>query len=249
MPSLWFVVPVHGRAALTAICLRQLRRTCDALTAEGIEASAVIVGDDENLETASELGFGTVERDNRYVSRKFNDGIQLACDPTFNPRPVDYVVPCGSDDWVDWRLFTHLPARNIIVGFQRMAFVRDGREITTHFLNYPGGAGIRIYSREVMSRLSYRPADEDRRRACDTSILTNVRRHLRNDVVLEHRHLHDYQIVDWKTQGEQLNEYDAVAQHFRPQDAVDPFEVLCGIYPDEALEEMRAHYTPELVAA
>lgn len=28
--GLWFVVPVHGRLQLAAICLQQLRRTCDA---------------------------------------------------------------------------------------------------------------------------------------------------------------------------------------------------------------------------
>jgi hypothetical protein len=36
--SLWFVVPAQGRFFLTAICLRQLRRTCDALTENGISA-------------------------------------------------------------------------------------------------------------------------------------------------------------------------------------------------------------------
>src|SRR5687767_4792022 len=101
MPSLWFVVPAFGRVELARICLRQLRRTCDALQAEGVEATAVVIADDENLDAARELGFGTIERDNRAVSRKFNDGIQLALDPAYNPRPGDYVVPCGSDDWVD----------------------------------------------------------------------------------------------------------------------------------------------------
>jgi hypothetical protein len=53
-----------------------------------------------------------------------------------------------------------------------MSFVReDGREMTAKFLNYPGGCGIRVYPREVMERLGYRPADEDRARGCDTSIL------------------------------------------------------------------------------
>ena len=78
---------------LTAICLRQLRRTCDSLAENGVQATAVVIADDENLDTARELGFGTVDRDNRFISRRFNDGIQLACDPEFNPRPADYVVP------------------------------------------------------------------------------------------------------------------------------------------------------------
>src|SRR4051794_2342619 len=108
MPSLFFIVPAAGRESLARVCLRQLRRTCDALQAEGIDANAVVIADDRNLRTATELGFGTVRRDNHFLARKFNDGIQLACDPQINERPVDYVVPCGSDDWVDHRLFLDL---------------------------------------------------------------------------------------------------------------------------------------------
>ena len=126
--SLWFVVPAHGRAELARICLRQLRYTCDRLEENGVRASAVVVACDENLDTARELGFAWVDRDNRFTARKFNDGIQLACDRQFNRHLVDYVVPLGSDDWVDWRLFHNLPNAHTMIGFQRMAFVReDGR--------------------------------------------------------------------------------------------------------------------------
>ena len=63
-----------------------------------------------------------------------------------------------------------------MVGFQRVSIVReDGRQIVTAHIDYPGGAGIRIYPAALMKpELGYRPADEDRRRACDTSILTNL---------------------------------------------------------------------------
>lgn len=252
MSSLWFVVPVFGRIELASICLRQLRRTCHSLVEAGVEATAVVVGDDSDLAELrpDELGFGQVERDNAFTSAKFNDGIQLATDPEFNPRPADYVVPCGSDDWVDWRLFVDLPKPDNIIGFQRMAFVlEDGSQLSTHHISYPGGSGIRIYPREIMEAVDYRPADEDRRRACDTSILTNVRRVLRSDVHVHHRHLHDFQIVDWKSEGEQLNTHAYVSRHFRPLAFHDPFEVLRGVYPDEALDDMQRHYARELVAA
>ena len=68
-----------------------------------------MIADDENLDTAAELGFATVRRDNRFLARKYNDGIQLALDPSVNPRPADYAVPFGSDDWVDHRIFHRLP--------------------------------------------------------------------------------------------------------------------------------------------
>lgn len=248
---MWFVVPAAGRVALAQICLKQLRRTCDALTEHGIEATAIVVGDDDNLDTAQTLGFGTVRRNNEYVSRKYNDGIQVACDPAINPRPADYVIPCGSDDWVDHHIFHDLPRPDTVVGFQRISFVReDGQEITTSILQYTGGSGIRIYPRQLLEPLGYRPADEDRVRACDTSILTNLQRHHDHGMHVEHRHHHDRQIVDWKTRGQQLNPYETLRRHRRTQ-AADPFVELAGIYPAEALAEMQAHYrqTASLVAA
>jgi hypothetical protein len=251
MPSLWFCVPVHGRAALTRICLQQLRRTCDALTAEGINATAVVVGNDENLDTAHKLGFATVERDNWSLSRKFNDGIQLALDPRHNPHPAHYVVPCGSDDWVDHRLFLDLPDPMTMVGFQWISVVReDGRELATRFINYRGGSGIRIYPRQLLEPLGYRPADEDLKRACDTSIFSNVFNYWTGRLRVMHHHLHPYQIVDWKSPAEQLNSYEMLGT-YKATALLDPFEALAGVYPDEALEEMRDHYAlqRDMVAA
>ena len=243
MPSLWFCVPVHGRLELTAICLRQLRRTCDALNEEGVHASAVIVASKQDLRALPDLGFGSVERDNKYLGRKFNDGIMLATDPRYNGKPADYVVPCGSDDWVDHRLFLDLPAQDTIIGFQRMSFVReDGQAMISASLDYRGGSGIRIIPRALVEPLTYRPADEDRRRACDTSILSNLTMFHEGRLKVEHRYLHDRQIVDWKTRDTQINSFQVVSDQWRDEETVDPFTELAGLYPAEALEEMRSYY-------
>jgi len=249
MPSMWFIVPAHGRHQLARICLRQLRHTCDQLSAEGVDASAVVVACDENLDAARELGFATVRRDNRFLSRRYNDGIQLALDPELNPRPADYVVPCGSDDWVDHRIFLDLPRFDTIVGFQRMSFVHpDGKQIGAVHLRSLGGCGIRIYPRETLAPLGYRPADEDRRRGCDTSILTNVQQC--HNALVEHRHLHDRQIVDWKSPTEQVTPWDAIQRRHGMRIDADPFEQLAGVYPADLLAEMRAVYEArEQVAA
>ena len=249
MPSVWFIVPAHGRVELARICLTQLGRTCDQLAAEGVNATAVVIADDENLDTARRLGFATIRRNNRFVSRKFNDGIQLATDPALNPHPADYVVPFGSDDWADHRLFLELPPPDTMFGFQRMSFVReDDREITVRNIQVTGGSGIRIYPRQLMEPLGYRPAEEDRPRGCDTSILSNLIRHHDHYMRVEHRHLHDRQIVDWKTYGEQLNPYATLARH-RGTVVEDPFVELAGVFPEVALDAMRAHYDRALVPA
>lgn len=248
MPSLWFVVPAHGRAELARVCLRQLRRTCDALSVEGIEATAVVIADDENLSTAEELGFGTVERGNQFVSDKYNDGIQLACDPELNPRPADFVVPCGSDDWVDYRILTELPPPDTMYAFQRLSFVRpDGLEMVQRFVNVRGGCGIRIYPREIMGLLNYRPADPDRYRACDTSIITNLSKAGGFQVV--HRDIDPRQIVDWKSDNLQLNPYESLTFHRTFSNPQDPFTALADMYPAEALAEMASHYRRVRAAA
>jgi hypothetical protein len=245
MKSLAFVVPVHGRLPLARICLRQLRRTCDALYEEGVDAGAVIVSDRDSLEELDVVGlkFGWVIRDNDYTSAKFNDGIQLATDPRYNPNPVDYVVPCGSDDWVDHRLFTEpLPPPDTIFGFQHMAFVReDGKQIVSPKISYDGGSGIRIIPRQLLEAVGYRPADEDRPRGCDTSILANIRCAHPN-LEVRHWHLHPFQIVDWKTPGMQLNSYKEVTAIHGATSPADPFKELAPFYPAEALEEMRSYY-------
>lgn len=249
MRSLWFVMPAHGRHELARICMRQLRRTCDQLERNGVRASAVVIADDDNLDTARALGFAWAERNNRFLGRRFNDGIHLACDREYNRHPVDYVVPIGSDDWVDWRLFVDLPARDVMVGFRSLAFVDEtGSQLAAHRLDYEGGCGIRIYPRRMMGRLEYRPCDEYRTRGCDTSILVNLRRAGALKWV-EHRDTDPLQIVDWKSPGEQVTPYTDVAARHKTLFTGDPFELLAGQFPDVALDEMRAHYAPQAVAA
>lgn len=268
MPTLWFVVPVHGRAQLTRICLRQLRRTCGALTDTGLEASAVVVGDDENIETARKLGFAVVRRDNKALSAKFNDGIQLACDARLNPRPADFVVPFGSDDWIDYRiLLERLPGAREVVAFRQASFVDEtGTRLVSREIDYRGGVGIRVYPRAMMARRRrligdvfaprWRPADEDLPRGCDTSILVNVTRAFQGaGPTIVYADQHPHQIVDWKSPNvrgvsNQLNSWsDIVARFRRGVEASDPFETLRSTFPEVALDEMRAHYGRRAVVA
>lgn len=66
----------------------------------------MVVGDDETLDIAQEFGFETLERPNRPLGRKFNDGIEHAA----LEMGADIVAVVGSDDWVHEDLFDVLPA-------------------------------------------------------------------------------------------------------------------------------------------
>ncbi len=241
-----FVMPVHGRLGLAKICLRQLRRTCEALLERDVMASAIIVSDPYSLSALEpeNHGFGWVRRNNQFTSRRFNDGIQLATDPRYNHSPADFVVPFGSDDWADYRLFSEpLPEANQIFGFKHMSFVReDGGEIALSYLDYDGGCGIRIIPRELVAPLGYRPADEDRERGCDTSILLNLKRRHGESLEVKHWDAPPQYIVDWKSQGEQLNTYEAVKNLHRMERQPDPFATLATFYSEDALAEMRSWY-------
>lgn len=240
MTRLWFVMPVHGREALTKVCLRQLRRTCDAMTEHGIEATAVVIGEGRSLAVANGLGFATVRRPNDQLGTKFNDGYQLACDPAFNPRPAHYCVPIGSDDWVDPRVFRTLPAKDAIGFFSLFAAVSEDRtRLGRMRVTYTGGVGIRVIPAPLLAKASYRPADEDRKRAIDTSTLhglTTANGGMPRLVALD---VHPLQIVDWKSSSTQLNSYGELQGHRRDESS-DPFGDLSAVYPADAIAEMRA---------
>lgn len=244
MPRLMFVMPAHGRFSLTRICLAQLRRTCDRLTENGIQASAVVIADDDNLDTAAEFGFATFGRRNTFLSQRFNDGLQVACDPALNRHPADYAVPIGSDDWCDWRLFLDLPPADTMVAFRKAAVVReDGLELVGREIDNPGGVGMRIYPRQMLERVGYRPADEERSRGCDTSILVNISAELGGRPRIRYGDRGYLQFVDWKSAGSQLNSYANVAGRFRHGiGPVAPFDALAGHYDADLLDEMEAYY-------
>src|SRR5574337_1235899 len=216
MTTLWFVVPAHGRVELTRVCLRQLARTCDEISEHGFRATAVIVACDENLETAGEAGFATVEQSNAQLGRRWNDGYELAC----RYGEADFVVPLGSDDWVD-------------------------AEFVAGPMPYAIGDGVRVIPRALLERVNFRPAEETRRRAIDTSVMQRLERVGQRPRIVYHD-VDALQIVDWKS-AEQLNSYERCLV-YREGDELDPFQALAGRYPAEALEEMRAFHR-ELIAA
>lgn len=244
MSSLWFIIPAHGRFEKTRVCFRQLARTCQELKSAGIDATAVVIADDANLETAREAGFAAVSRANQPLGRRWNDGYEYA-----GRNGADFLCPLGSDDWVDPILFVdNLPDAHEIRCSRLSAVVReDGKWIAPLRIWYEGGDGVRILPRKLLEPVGFRPAENHRQRAIDTSIMGRLSRVQRPSLV--YFDAHPFQIVDWKTSGSQLNTYQAcLAYATGPQ--ADTWETLTGRYPEEALDEMRSAYQlPARVAA
>jgi hypothetical protein len=244
--SLWFVMPAHGRVDLARVCMRQLARTIDAIRDAGIDAHAVVVACDENLDSAHELGFGTVERDNLQLGRRWNDGFQLAWE-----QGVDYLVPIGSDDWLDPRWITEydMPGPQSIRCMTRLCMVDEtGRTMRRMRVRYDGGVGIRIIPASLLDAANGRPCVEDRQRAIDATTLRRLQQLNRHEIALSYRDLRHTQLVDWKSSGEQLNPFASCGRYADDLEPLDPFVELADVFPAAALDEMRAVYHDQEVS-
>jgi hypothetical protein len=77
--------------------------------------------------------------------------------------------------------------------------------------------------------------------------LTNLRRLAGGEWRLAYFDTDALAVVDWKSPREQLNPSESCARYATGGPS-DPFEVLAGRFPDEALGEMRDVYVREAVA-
>lgn len=237
--SLWFVVPAHGRLELAGICLRQLRHTCDELKKSGIDACAVVIADDENLDIAHGHGFWGYEQENALLGRKFNDGYNLAA-----REGVDFVVPLGSDDWIHHSLITGAPfyPDRIRCARRLVMVAEDGQKFMRLKINYDGGIGMRIMPVALLQPLGYRPADEDRRRGVDTSTLMRLQRAHRFELQLEYYDTEsEFQIVDFKSPGANLNTWE-MCEIYGAGPELDPWPALAQHYPADSVSSMWKYY-------
>ncbi|HKN43221.1 MAG TPA: glycosyltransferase [Propionibacteriaceae bacterium] len=246
MKKLAFIVPAYRRYDLTRACLRQLVRTCTALGNEGIRATAVVVADDANLETAEDLGFGTVRQVNQPLGRKWNDGIEYAT----RYLGCDYVVPFGTDNWIDPELVKWLPPADAIMAHREVCIVHEsGERMVTLNVGYEGGDGIRCLPTELLEVLDFRPCDEDKQRATDTSMRDRLKSRTGKALSFIYLDLHPMQIVSFQSADQQLNDYEDLKQSFGALEYKRPFERLARVYSAQALQEVRDVFERRMAVA
>jgi hypothetical protein len=232
--KLVFVSPAWRRHEVTRVALAQRQHLCEVLAGRGLEATCVVVGDDENLDVARETGFETVEQQNDPLGRKFNDGIEHAC----LEMGADWVVPIGSDDWVHPDLFEQLPD-----GEADPPQVLSGREIAgvnmeTGMLRRCRVKGVSgtspwVIPRQALQPSRFRPVNQKQVRGIDYSLL----RGLATRVQLTFVDPHDVCRVDFKSRVN-LNSYEGLTGlGYGPEEEAWP--VLERHYPESLVDMAR----------
>jgi hypothetical protein len=240
--ELWLVTPAFQRLAMTAVCLRQRRELCDALSDAGIAATCVVVANDENLELAAELGFHTVEVNNSWLGRKFSAGYKYAL-----ARGATHLMPIGSDSWMDPAVVLALDlSLPVLWGTERLTSVRpDGQErLELRFRNTIGFGIASVYPRASMADVPY-PCAPNIKRGCDTSTYNRTARAKGMETRYSDVHPHEY--TDFKSPDVQVTKYDVLKARWRRNTvkSVTGDEVFDGLVPTygaELVAELRGVY-------
>lgn len=118
-------------------------------------------------------------------------------------------------------------------------------------LDIPYGDGVRIYTRATLQTRGFRPAEEDRRRAIDTTTHRGVGAAAR----MVWHDVNPLYIVDFKSRNN-LNDYDGCARTYgasytrryqEPYEVTDVWARLGELYPADAVRDMQAIHEGALV--
>jgi glycosyltransferase involved in cell wall biosynthesis len=224
---IWFVTPAHGRFELTRICLEQRQHVIEELARHSIHAECVVVADDENLDTARALGMHTVEQNNEWLGRKFNDGIEYAA------KRGEWIVPIGSDSWIDPAYLVPLPDPQATRSAGMYAAVTADRIGYLDVRNPRNPAGPHMIHRSRLPE-SLRPARDELSRYIDSSTLAGL-----SSVRWEIRDLHPLQYIGFRGQPH-ITPYDRLYRAWGVRESTDPWTELATVYPPELVDRARA---------
>ena len=227
--TLWFVTPAWRRYDLTAVCLDQRARVIETLAQHGIEARCVVVADDENLDIARGLGFDTVERDNEWLGRRFNDGIEYA-----GAHGASRIIPIGSDSWIDPAYFLPLPTRQFTMTASSYAVVAVDRMAELQ-VDDTKGVGPYVFPRFAFRRSAFRPAKDEITYGVDSSTVKGIHMRLR----WKRQDVHPLQYVGFRGVPF-ISSYAGLYAKWGVREHRDPWAKLAQHYPLDLVERARA---------
>lgn len=235
MISACIVSAAWRRFDVTRLVLRQRERLCADLASRGIQASMLVVADDENLEIAREHGAATIEAPNEPLGRKCNAALRYAADR------ADWVVWVGSDDWIHPDVFDPLlDARDrpatIITG-QRIAIVdlATGRLRRITSPSRHGAIPWLIDSR--LLRVSRGPIRPDLPRGLDGGLIRGIRLS-QTPFTFERHDPHEFRCVDFKSDVS-LSPFNPLAANLGIGEPEHAWETLATWFPADLVDQAR----------
>lgn len=232
--SLWLVSAAWGRYPTTRVALSQRRHLCDQLANLGIDAHGVIVADDDNLTIADELGFHTVEQDNRDVGDKFNTGFAYALE-----HGADYIGYLGSDNWAHIDFFSRLPGpREVLTGKLLQAVNVAEQRMRLCAIDTVYGVIPWTIPTSMLERCNGRPIEPGLTRGFDGSMIRGLTRSLGTVPTFTHHDPHPYCRVDFKTDAN-ITAWDILVGKKGVGEDDDPWQALAEFYPATLVEQAR----------
>lgn len=235
--SVCFVTPAFKRYALSEITFAQRAMVCKELADKGVKADCVVIADDENLEIAKQYGFHTVERDNEFLGKRFNDGHEFAGKSGF-----DFSIPVGSDMFLDSDLFVGLTNKFTITNLYAIV-KRDGKSIATMAAEW---GILQAIPTRLTESMGFRPCAEDVVRGCDTLTRNRIKNRMPGKVLeMVNKNLHEYECVSFQSK-QQITSFDGLVNTYKAHVFEDiTSEVLAPLrkyYPDALVDKIVEYY-------
>lgn len=233
MKSILLVTPVFRRFRLTEIMLRHRVKTLELAREQGVECQSIIIGDEENVTLAHELGFLGLVRDN-VLGSKYNDGHEYALKAGY-----DVSLHCNSDQVFRPELLYTLAYSpyDRLIRTKWLTLV-DGRKSLT----FRCERALNAFPKELL-RWAPRPCAEYRGNLCDSSAVYGVLRGT-PDAKIHEVELGPLEMVQFQSGNQMtswLNWMKLAVLDGRGEIAT-PWSELEAVYGSELINEMKEFY-------
>lgn len=237
---LLFVTPAHSRYSVSDFCFAQRAHCIQQLANEGIQAQAVIIACDDNIDIATQYGFATIESDNSHLGKRWNDGYAYAAEHGYT-----HIAPIGSDSWIDPDYFLPPPSHHtdtILTSSLYATIDEDGSRIAHLTVEPAGGVGPHTFPTRLIAQSGNRPVQDNLDRGCDHSLLNTIRTTHRKPLQWEWRNRHPLQYVAFRSHGTQINPYQQLRDRYSTNEHHDPWGDLNQHYPHHLVALAQEHY-------
>lgn len=239
-PSLAFITPAYRRFDLSRICFEQRFIECERLSKNfGIEATCIVIADDDNLDIAENFGFPSVATDNRFLGKKWNDGYEAAVALGFT-----HVCPVGSDSWLNmdwWAGSVDIDDDDIVIAQRNYAVVNRAGTHRVHTW-IPVEYGVHyVIPTPLLANRENRPCRDDVQKGCDTATMRRLAPFIRHIVFQES---HPLEAVAFQSRP-QITGYNNLRAKWGKSETDKPFEGLDDLYGTELTAKMELFYKDE----